>query len=66
MPSSHSLWLVTAPADSSPEEQLGDLEEVLGHGKLGNAVGVVFPEFKVRQVGLHGGGNERGQLLGRG
>lgn len=62
MPSQNSLWIVTAPVDSSPDEQLEDLEVVIGNakagvnassllgrgGKLGEAVPFEFPEFKVR------------------
>ncbi|KAK4050281.1 Vacuolar ATP synthase subunit C [Microbotryomycetes sp. JL201] len=46
MPNAHALWLVTAKADSSPEEQLEDLQQALGHGKLGHAVNVRFPDFR--------------------
>ncbi|GAA5852432.1 hypothetical protein JCM8547_006779 [Rhodosporidiobolus lusitaniae] len=47
MPSSSSLWLVTAPLESnSPSEQLDELRAVLGNGKLGHAALVQFPEFK--------------------
>ncbi|GAA5923750.1 hypothetical protein JCM1841_002032 [Sporobolomyces salmonicolor] len=42
-----SLWLVTAPAETSnPVEQLNDLRQVLAHGKLGHASLVEFPKFK--------------------
>ncbi|GAA6060648.1 hypothetical protein JCM10212_001204, partial [Sporobolomyces blumeae] len=43
----HSLWLVTAPSDSSnPLEQLHDLRHAMGDGKLGQASLVQLPEFK--------------------
>lgn len=47
MPNPQSLWLVAARADSAPEEQLQDLQQVLGNGKLGTAALIEFPEFKV-------------------
>ncbi|BGP17803.1 hypothetical protein JCM10213_001696 [Rhodosporidiobolus nylandii] len=47
MPSPNSLWLVTAPAESnSPQDQLDDLNQALGHGKLGAASAIEFPQFK--------------------
>ncbi|GAA5904123.1 hypothetical protein JCM6882_003951 [Rhodosporidiobolus microsporus] len=47
MPSPNSLWLVTAPLESNaPQEQLEDLRQVLGNGKLGSASLVEFPDFK--------------------
>jgi len=42
-----SLLLVSGPADSDPHEQLQDLRQALGNGKLGHASLVEFPQFKV-------------------
>lgn len=62
MPNPKALWIVTLPTDSSPDEQLTDLNNVLGSGsgaggggatslmgssKLGHATSIEFPEFKV-------------------
>ncbi|SCV70482.1 BQ2448_1876 [Microbotryum intermedium] len=47
MPSPTSYWLVTTQADSSSSaDQLEDLQAVLGHGKLGRAAYIDFPQFK--------------------
>ncbi|GAA5990352.1 hypothetical protein JCM11641_006259 [Rhodosporidiobolus odoratus] len=47
MPSSNSLWLVTAPASTdAPQDQLDDLTQALGNGKLAQAALVEFPDFK--------------------
>lgn len=80
MPSQNSLWIVTAPVDSSPDEQLEDLEAVLGNakagvnassllgrgGKLGDAVPFEFPEFKVSLRGGIGTLGVHAELGGRG
>jgi hypothetical protein len=56
MPNPNALWIVTTAADSAPAEQVADLNEVLstggasimgGSGRLGQAVSIEFPEFKV-------------------
>ncbi|GAA5979925.1 hypothetical protein JCM5350_005542 [Sporobolomyces pararoseus] len=41
-----SLWLVSSPADSDPQERLEDLRQALGNGKLGQCSLVQLPEFK--------------------
>ncbi|GAA6018241.1 hypothetical protein JCM8202_000235 [Rhodotorula sphaerocarpa] len=46
-PSPNALWLVAGHLESAnPVEQLHDLREALGHGKLGTAALIDFPEFK--------------------
>ncbi|SGZ26235.1 BQ5605_C024g09865 [Microbotryum silenes-dioicae] len=48
MPSPTSYWLTTTRADnSSSADQLEDLQRVLGHGKLGRAAYIDFPQFKL-------------------
>lgn len=47
-PSPTSLWLVSGPLESAnPLEQLDELRQALGNGKLGSASLVEFPDFKV-------------------
>lgn len=47
-PSPNALWLVAGHLESSnPVEQLHELRDALGHGKLGTAGLVEFPQFKV-------------------
>lgn len=59
MPNPNALWIVTTAADSAPAEQVADLNEVLstggvsimgGSGRLGQAVSIEFPEFKVSRT----------------
>ena len=50
--SNSALWIVSVPQDSSPEEQLDELEPVLTKGKLGEAAVLHFPDFKVRSPTL--------------
>ncbi|POY73331.1 hypothetical protein BMF94_3666 [Rhodotorula taiwanensis] len=46
-PTPSSLWLVAGHLESAnPVEQLHDLRDALGHGKLGTAALVEFPQFK--------------------
>ncbi|GAA5991228.1 hypothetical protein JCM10908_006594 [Rhodotorula pacifica] len=46
-PSPNALWLVAGHLESAnPVEQLHDLRDALGHGKLGTAGLVEFPQFK--------------------
>lgn len=46
-PSPNALWLVAGHLESSnPVEQLHELRDALGHGKLGTAGLVEFPQFK--------------------
>ncbi|GAA5880336.1 hypothetical protein JCM3774_006732 [Rhodotorula dairenensis] len=46
-PSPTALWLVAGHLESTnPVEQLHDLRDALGHGKLGTAGLVAFPQFK--------------------
>lgn len=50
-PTPSSLWLVAGHLESAnPVEQLHDLRDALGHGKLGTAALVEFPQFKVRST----------------
>ncbi|KAL8280239.1 hypothetical protein RQP46_007353 [Phenoliferia psychrophenolica] len=44
--SNAALWIVSVPLDSSPEEQLEELNPVLHKAKLGDAVVLPFPDFK--------------------
>ena len=58
-PSPNALWLVAGHLESSnPVEQLHELRDALGHGKLGTAGLVEFPQFKVsptsrRRIVIH-------------
>lgn len=61
MPNPKALWIVSCPSDGSPEEQLQDLEAILGSNsisngttslltggnKLGSLATIEFPDFKV-------------------